>query len=585
MSMPLLRRLSVVVVPASVLLLGCGFSGLARDARQARDRVVSAVAPTAVQATSAMTITISTPITATVVVATIEAASAEPAVAPSTPAVDLEPTKKPKPTKAPTPTPTQEPEIGPYSFYLNKYAPSCADSPSAEIQVVDADGAPLSDVELRLTDGLTTTVATSKTDDGGRATLDVADRAESGWVLEVADESGGGAVVRSPKVKRGDLDCEVNRQSVTIELQKGLSDSGDWPERQPISAAIAPWDRTEGAWSPEHVRSLNAWPRPPHDNGMGIHFLPIGYYADWVVDLLIDHMKELHMTWCVVLYNDDNSLRIAAERFRDAGIMVVWRPNLQPDGSYMYIKRDLEVLRQVGMPAYIQLFNEPEVAAEWSEGEGEIRIKRFADNWIKYAEEVDAEGGFPGLQVVDPDTLRYVIDRVKSKGKEHLFNQLFFVAHPYGSNHPPDYPYDANMQAREPGKTVDQDWFGTLGFQAYAHIFQEKLGVVPPIIIGEGGWAVTVHEDDKYPPVDLERHRDWHLEVFGWFKNHTLSNGEPLPDYLFAFCPWIIASGGEMVFDQASWYQSEQSGTKKATIKAMRRMPPFERRFAWESRN
>ena len=80
-----------------------------------------------------------------------------------------------------------------------------------------------------------------------------------------------------------------------------------------------------------------------------------------------------------------------------------------------------------------------------------------------------------------------------------------------------------------------------------------------PITFELNGSSVTVHEDDKYPPVNLEKHRDWHSEVFSWFTNISLSNGEPLPDYLFSFNPWIIASGGEMVFDQASWYQSERS--------------------------
>ena len=338
----------------------------------------------------------------------------------------------------------------------------------------------------------------------------------------------------------------------------------------------------EGPWSPEHVRPLQNWPRPPHDNGMGIHFLPIGYYADWVVDLLIEHMKEMHMTWCVVLYNDDLALRIAAERFKNAGIMVIWRPNISPDASYIYMERDVQILQEIGMPPYIQLFNEPEVQQEWSDGEGNIKIKGFSDNWIKFADTVYNAGGFPGIQVVDPETLVFLINRVKEKGKEYLFNDMFFVAHPYGSNHPPDYPYDANMQTREPGKTVDQDWFDTLGFLKYAHVFQEQLGFVPPIIIGEGGWTVTVREDDKYPAVNLEKHRDWHLEVFSWFKNNSLSNGEPLPDYLFSFNPWIIASGGEMVFDQASWYQSEQSGTKSMTIKALERIPPFERKFSWD---
>jgi len=485
------------------------------------------------------------------------------------------------PTLAPTPSPTPTP--GPYTFYLSAYQPKCAEgAPQAEVRVVDHQGQAVPDAVVELLNGFATPVASGAAAGDGKVTLPAAELAAEGWQVTVSDESGGGAVARSAKVARPDLTCQPP-YSLEIEFQKNVpkKEVTAWPERQPISLDYPPRAQHEGPWSPAHVRPLAAWPRPPHDNGMGIHFLPIGYYADWVVDLLIEHMKELHMTWCVVLYNDDLALRIAAERFRNAGIMVVWRPNLSPDASYIYMERDINILREMGMPPYIQIFNEPEVQYEWNEGEGEIRIKKFADSWMKLAETVYNAGGFPGLQVVDPETLVYLINRVKEKGQEHLFNEMFFVAHPYGSNHPPDYPYDANMQAREPGKTVDEDWFCTLGFLKYAHVFQAQLGFTPPIIIGEGGWTVTVHEDDKYPPVNLETHRDWHLEVFSWFKNNSLSNGEPLPDYLFSFNPWLIASGGEMVFDQASWYQSEQSGTKNLTIKALERMPPFERKFSW----
>ena len=492
------------------------------------------------------------------------------------------PSPTPKPEKTPTQTPTPEPTPGPYSFYLNSYRPSCPDGePKASVKVVADSGKGLPDVTVELLNGLVTPVATKVTDSKGNASLALGDLANPGWIARVSDESGGGAWVRSVKVARSDLSCQPP-YSVNIELQKNFPDNNTWPEYQPISMNYPARVEKAGPWSPQHVRPLNAWPRPAHDNGMGIHFLPIGYYADWVVDLLIGHMKEMHMTWVTVLYNDDNNLRIAAQKFRDAGIMVVWRPNIRPDATYQYMKRDLDILREVGMPPYFQIFNEPEVGQEWSEADGKIRIKRFADNWIKFADEVYAAGGFPGVQMVDPETLPFFFDRVKEKGKEYLFNEMFFVPHPYGSNHPPDYPYDANMQAREPGKTADQDWFGALGFLKYAHVFQEKLGFVPPFVIGEGGWTVTVREDDKYPAVNLEAHRDWHQEVFSWFKNRSLSNGEPLPDYLFAFCPWIIASGNEMVFDQASWYGSEQSGTKKLTIKALRRMPPFDRKFSWD---
>lgn len=564
------------LILAFFLLAGCSAGNLVASATRKLQSTPTEVAQALAINTAAPTATV-TP-TREKVAAPTETATVQPSTTgESSKEGSPTPASTPKSTKTPTPTPQ------PFNFYLSQYGPKCADgTPQAKVKVVDDSGKPLSDVEVELRDGAGTPVATRTTGDDGRAALPVGEVADKGWIVGVGNESGGGAPARSPKVARPDLSCDPKQQSLEIEFQKATKKTIDWPKRQPISATYPPQPKAEGPWSPKQVRPLADWPRPPHDTGMGIHFLPIGYYADWVVDLLIGRMQQMHMTWAVVLYEDDNSLRIAAQKFRDAGIMVVWRPNIRPDATYIYVKRDMDILREIGMPPYIQLFNEPEVAAEWAESDGQIRIKRFSDNWIKFADDVYAAGGFPGIQVVDPETLKFLIDRVKSKGKEYLFNQMFFVPHPYGSNHPPDYPYDANMQAREPGKTVDQDWFGTLGFLPYSRIFQEKLGFVPPFIIGEGGWAVTVREDDKYPVVNDEQHRDYHLEVYSWFKNGALSDGEALPDYLFAFCPWIIASGGQDVFEAASWYQQDDDRSKKMTIKAMNRMPPFERKFSWD---
>ena len=574
----------VWLVPIFLLLVGCGMT----------NRVSSLLSTPTLLPTETLTATQPPP--GTVVLPPTEEklamAPTETATTVATPETLPPPTLKvmaeitvtatitPAVESSPTPTPTP----APFNFYLSAYRPKCAESgPNADVRVIDDQGQAIPDVTIELLNGFATPVASGITNSEGQTSLQVGEYSAEGWMVKVSNDSGGGAPGRSVKVPRPELSCEPP-YSIDIEFQRNVPKKQvtQWPERQPISMDYPPRVHKEGPWSPEHARPLSDWPRPPHDTGMGIHFFPIGYYADWVVDLLIDHMKEMHMTWCVVLYNDDLALRIAAERFRDAGIMVIWRPNIRPDATYIYMERDVETLREVGMPPYFQIFNEPEVGQEWAEADGQIRIKPFADNWINFADTVYNAGGFPGVQVVDPETVVFLINRIREKGKEYLFNEMFFIAHPYGSNHPPDYPYDANMQAREPGKTVDQDWFCTLGFLKYAHVFQEQLGFVPPFVIGEGGWAVTVQEDDKYPPVNLEKHRDWHSEVFSWFKNNTLSNGEPLPDYLFSFNPWIIASGGEMVFDQASWYQSEQSGTKTMTIKALRRMPPFERKFSWD---
>lgn len=484
------------------------------------------------------------------------------------------------PTLTPTLPPTPTPTPAPLEFYLTAYEPACVSEGPLRlgVETLDEGGQLLDGVKIVFTPGQALTPTVSFTS-GGAAEFALMEGQSDSWTVEIADESGGGLPVSGILAQL--KDCP-GRRSYDLRFQHGLSDPAPLPYTPIAFTPIGQREIPPGPWSPDQIRPLSAWPRPPYDNGRGIHSLPTGYYEDWVLDLLIKYMKEMHMTWTVVLYNDENMLRLAATKFRDAGIMVIWRPDIRPGQGYLYIERDMAILNEIGMPAYLQLYNEAEVATEWAHEGGQINLGEFARHWVKLADEVYRYGGFPGLQVVDPEGLMRVIDEIRAQGKEYLFNEMFFIPHPYGSNHPPAYPYDPNMQGREPGKTVDDDWFCVLGFLKYGHIFQEKLGFVPPMIAGEGGWTVKIQEDDKYPPVSFEQHRDWHVELFTWFRTGRLSNGEPLPDYLFAYCPWVIGSANYMEFDQAAWYKSESTGTKKLTIKALQRMPSFERKFSWE---
>ena len=138
---------------------------------------------------------------------------------------------------------------------------------------------------------------------------------------------------------------------------------------------------------------------------------------------------------------------------------------------------------------------------------------------------------------------------------------MFFIPHPYGLNHPPDYVQDMN---------------GVLGFLPFADIFKQEIGFVPPMIAGEGGWKYKADDDPRYPPIDDALHRDYHVAVFNWFKTGKLSNGQDLPDYLLAFCPWLLFGG-----DTSGWIDSYE-GTRTMTVEAVKAMSGFTRKFSWE---
>lgn len=305
---------------------------------------------------------------------------------------------------------------------------------------------------------------------------------------------------------------------------------------------------------------LEDFPRPPNDNGLGMHFLAAGYHDEAELDEQIARLKELNLKWATVIYADENQLELAARKFSEAGIFVVWRKTLQPYQRYFAWQRDIDIIKKYNLPPYMQLYNEPELEIEW-EGQPVDRDE-FMLNLITATKDVYNAGGYPGIQLLDPDWLREFINQVYARKGEAIFKRMFFIPHAYGANHPPEY---------------QEDEIGVLGFRIFATIFFKRLGFVPPFIVGEGGWKIQSHEDSRYPPIDEELHRDYTLAVYDWFRTGELSHGGKLPDYLFAFNMWMLAGQDEA----GAWYDSS-FGNRTLTIEAVKKIPPFTRKFSWD---
>jgi hypothetical protein len=305
---------------------------------------------------------------------------------------------------------------------------------------------------------------------------------------------------------------------------------------------------------------LPDWPRPAQDNGLCIHFIPEEYHTPEHLDHHISRLIDMRMKWALVIYGDENQLKMAAPKFRDAGITVVWRKMLYPGDKYFDWGRDVQVLQNLGVPPYIQIYNEPSLETGWEDPP--VPKEAFMEDLLKAARDVYNAGGYVGLQFVDPQWLREALQEIKLHGGDLMFGRMFFVPHPYGLNHPPSYQEDLNA---------------VLGFLTFAQVFREEIAFVPPMIAGEGGWMYGATDDGRFPKIDDQLHRDYHVEVFNWFRTGTLSNGEPLPDYLFAFCPWLLASK----MDDSAWYDSF-AGDHTLTIEGVKAIPPFTRRFSWE---
>jgi hypothetical protein len=331
------------------------------------------------------------------------------------------------------------------------------------------------------------------------------------------------------------------------------------PFEMPTDLAPPPLDfppptRNYAAW-------LKTWPRPDGDNGQCIHFVQAHQFDAIQAQRQVNRMKRLGMRWTLVHYADHQQLVRTAPIFQEAGMTVVWRPFVRPYQAYHGWTEDVSFLRSRGLAPYIQLYNEPSLDQEWGDAR-ETDKEGYLQHLLPAARQVYDAGGYVGLQFVDPEWLRASLRKMKSQGMDDVFDRLFFVPHPYGLNHPPDYAEDIN---------------GVLGFREFAQVFEEEIGFTPVMIAGEGGWRPGEAQDNRFPAISEELHRDYHLAVFDWFRIGRLSDGETLPDYFLAFCPWLISDPA----DPAAWFDSE-SGDRRRTIKAVEEIPAFDREFSWD---
>ena len=308
--------------------------------------------------------------------------------------------------------------------------------------------------------------------------------------------------------------------------------------------------------------TLKDWPRPANDNGFCIHFLPTGYYSQRDFDIQLPRLQGLQMRWVLALYSDENQLRLAATNFKKIGVVPIWRRTLRAYQRYYAWDRDIQILKEVGLPPYFQIYNEPDTAAEWDGRD--VNREQWISYFVQTAKDVYNAGGYVGIQVLDENWLHELIQTIKLEKGDRIFTRMFFVPHPYGLNHPPNYVEDDN---------------GVLGFRTFANVFQQDLGFVPPFIAGEGGWKYKATDDNRFPMIDDKLHAQYHVELFNWFRTGILSDGQPLPDYLFAFCPWILAG----TMEGAAWYDSFE-GNREMTIAAVKQIPIFTRKFSWDKK-
>lgn len=297
----------------------------------------------------------------------------------------------------------------------------------------------------------------------------------------------------------------------------------------PPVAAISPLP-TPAPATASGVLPLSDFPKPPGDNGRGIHWIPTTSQSPETVDRFVQAAKKMRIKW-VTFLNDHASIGAndyLVKQLKANGmepVMRVYTSGLEP------VNGDLGAMvrhyRALGVN-YFQLYNEPNHVVE--NGGQFPDVNRYLDLWIPAAKAVLENGGLPGFGALGPggefndvDFLNQSLDGLRARGELGLLDRAWLAIHNYMGDAPLE---DTRAFSR---------------FKVYAEGLQRKLGRLLPMIGTEGG-TFPHHADDEPRRI---------AAVTSAY--HYMANREP---YNFAYSYWVIANSAGGGHDPAWEWQA-----------------------------
>ncbi|MEZ4638328.1 MAG: carboxypeptidase-like regulatory domain-containing protein [Caldilineaceae bacterium] len=355
------------------------------------------------------------------------------------------------------------------------------------------------------------------------------------------------------------------------------------------------------------------FPRPPEDNGRGVHWSARIYHPSGRdLDFWINELVAMHIKWVKLLDDGDGSSLELCRRLIDAGIMPVVRLFREQPNPDRMGGREISGVRKLVAAGvrYLETNNEPDLPAEWKDNHKPANwLDIVTDNFIFDANIVFNEGGLLAVPAMGPGGKDNIIRRIADKGRADLFDRGAWLAiHNYTLNHPPDYPDDpVNQEGRpltreeyerfpawawdnrsmeminerrardkNPGQTLDDDANCFRGWERAGKVVHDVLGRYIPVISTEGGPVVGWGDDLRYPKVIPSQQAEWQVDMVRFMQ-------EKAPAWYFSCCTWLLASrplgDWSPTWDQMSWYTdawNERFGLagRLPVVQALKDLPP-----------
>lgn len=330
---------------------------------------------------------------------------------------------------------------------------------------------------------------------------------------------------------------------------------------------------------------LHEFPRPPHDNGRGVHWSISPYEwgkRDW--SFWAEQLPAMKIKWVKMIDDGGGSALPLARRLVDLEVMPVVRLYWPEQNPGNIGQRGRETVRRyVDIGAmYFETNNEPDLELEWKEGHKPPNwLDIVVDNFIIDADIILEEGGYPAMPAFGVGTLRDPFATLVEHGRGDILDGGAWAAiHNYCLARPLEYPNDpVNMSGEaiteEEWRAAGGMWAWEMGweqvnkarkefanpnadimtdatcFRAFEQVnayIVRAIGHPIPIMTTEGGYNVgqragtTAGDDPRYPKPTPQATSEMNLEMFKYMQGDREVLGQKVPDYYFAMMPWLIAA-------------------------------------------
>jgi hypothetical protein len=330
---------------------------------------------------------------------------------------------------------------------------------------------------------------------------------------------------------------------------------------------------------------LHEFPRPPQDNGRGVHWSLSVYEwgkRDW--SFWAEQLQAMKIKWVKVMDDGGGSALPLVRRLVDLEIMPVVRLYWEEQNPGNIGQRGRETVRrfvQVGA-VYFETNNEPDLDLEWKDRRRPPNwLDIVVDNFIIDADIILGEGGHPAVPAFGVGTLRDPFSTIVERGRRDILDGGAWAAiHNYCLARPLEYPNDpvnmhgepiteeewhaaggrwaweiswedvnqARKTAANPNADIMADATCFRGFEQLNAYIVRALGHPIPIMMTEGGYNVaqragtTAGDDPRYPKPTPQAASEMNLKMFQYIQGDREVLGKKVPDYFFAAMPWLIAA-------------------------------------------